>query len=254
MQTLSDDRSVLLAQIGLLVGILGLWEVSVLTGQVSGSRFGAPSAIAGHLWTSLANGELFSNGWVTLYEQFWGFVIGVGAGTAAGLGLWWTPQLARALEPVVAVFNSIPKIALAPPMIVWFGIFEASKIALAASLCVVIAWLAAAEGVRRVDPDQLDMVRAMGGKRRHAFFGVVVPSSMPWIIASLKINIGFALVGVVVGEFVASNHGLGYMAVQASMFFLISKLWMIVFVISAIAAVQYMLVLQLEKRLLHWAL
>lgn len=252
MTALSETQRVTAAQIGLLVAILVIWEALVLAGQVDAQRFGTPSAIGAHFWQSLASGELATHTWITLYEQFWGFVIGVGAGTAAGLGLWWTPQLARTLDPFVAVFNSIPKIALAPPMIVWFGIFEASKIALAASICVVIAWMAAAEGVRRVDRDQLDMVRAMGGSRRHAFFSVVVPAAMPWVIASLKINIGFALVGVVVGEFVASNHGLGYLAVQASMFFLISKLWMIVFVISAIAAVQYVAILKLEQRLLHW--
>ena len=250
---MSEAARVGAAQIGLLAGVLLIWELGVLADGIDSARFGAPSAIAGYLFEGLTSGELARHGLVTVYEQFWGFVIGVGGGTVAGLGLWWSPRLAAALEPVVAVFNSIPKIALAPPMIVWFGIFEASKIALAASICVVIAWMAAAEGVRRVDRDQLDMVRAMGGSRRHAFWSVVVPSAMPWIVASLKINIGFALVGVVVGEFVASNHGLGYLAVQASMFFLISKLWMIVLVISAIAAVQYWLILKLEQRLLHWA-
>jgi NitT/TauT family transport system permease protein len=100
------------------------------------------------------------------------------------------------------------------------------------------------------DRDQLDMVRAMGGSRWQQFTKIVVPSSLSWIIAALKINIGFALVGAVVGEFVASNHGLGYMAVQSAILFQMSQLWMVVFVIMAVAAAQYVLVLWLERRLL----
>ncbi len=169
-----------------------------------------------------------------------------------GWALWWSRSLSRVLEPFAVVFNGIPKIALAPPMIVWFGIFETSKIVLAATICFVVAWLSAYAGTRQVDHDLLDMLRAMGASKWQRFVKVVIPSSMPWVISAVKINIGFALVGAVVGEFVASNHGLGYLAVQATVQYQMSQLWMIVFVIMLVAAAQYWLVLRAERRLLAW--
>ncbi len=97
------------------------------------------------------------------------------------------------------------------------------------------------------------MVRAMGASRWHVFSRIVVPSSLPWVISAMKINIGFALVGAVVAELVSSNHGLGSVAVQASIFFQIDKLWMVILVIAAITAAQYLFVLKLENWLLHWS-
>lgn len=249
----SGAKSVLLTQIGLFAGVLVVWQTGCWAGVINQLRGGSPVGIAHFLWDGLTSGILLRNGAVTLGEQMLGFFIGVGLGTAAALGLWWLPSLAKALAPLIAIFNGIPKIALAPPMIVWFGIFETSKVALAAIICLFIAWLSAAEGVRRVDADNIDMIRAMGASRWHIFRYIVVPSSVPWIVSGLKVSIGFALVGAVVGEFVASNHGLGYLAVQAAIFFQISKLWMVVAVIAAIAAVQYFGVLWLERKFLHWA-
>lgn len=254
LRTALGANSVLLAQIGFFAGILCLWQASCAAGIVNPLVGGSPVGIGHFLWSGIASGQLWENALVTLGEEVAGFAIGVGVGTAAALLLWWLPMLSRALVPLIAIGNGIPKVALAPPMIVWFGIFETSKIALAAIICLFIAWLSAAEGVRRVDPDNIDMIRAMGATRWQTFRFIVVPSALPWIVSALKINIGFALVGAVVGEFVASNHGLGYLAVQATMFFQISKLWMVIAVIAAIATAQYFVVLWLEGRFLHWSI
>src|SRR3546814_18745589 len=102
---------------------------------------GPPSRIWAFVVQSLASGELLAHLKVTLYEEILGFALGMGGGTAIGLGLWWSRRLSRILEPFAIVFNGIPKIALAPPMIVWFGIFETSQIVLAATICFVVAWL-----------------------------------------------------------------------------------------------------------------
>ena len=248
---LAERRGAVLAgQLALLVGMFGLWEGAAAAGWFNVDLGGRPSAMWQLFVASIAAGELWAHLKVTLYEEIVGFTIGTVAGVAIGLGLWWSRTASRVLEPFAVVFNGIPKIALAPPMIVWFGIYETSKIVLAATICVVVAWLSAYAGARMADRDQLDMVRAMGGSRWQAFSKIVVPTSASWIISALKINIGFALVGAVVGEFVASNHGLGYMAVQAAISFQMSQLWMVVFVIMAVAAAQYVLVLWLEQKLL----
>lgn len=222
-------------------------------GWASPSKFGQPSQIWHHFRESAGSGELWRHLRVTLYEELAGFTLGMVSGTSIGLGLWWSRTLARVLEPFVVVFNGIPKIALAPPMIIWFGIYETSKIVLAASIVFVVAWLSAYSGAQTVDRDLLDMIRAVGGSRWQAFTRVVIPSALPWILSAIKISIGFALVGAVVGEFVASNHGLGYLAVQAGMFFQISRLWMVVLVTVLVATVQYSLVVWLERYAVGWA-
>ncbi|MSP67458.1 MAG: ABC transporter permease [Alphaproteobacteria bacterium] len=239
-------------QVAVLAFLLFGWEGGVLIGWFNGDLTGQPSKIGQQLGRVLASGELWHHLGVTLYEELLGFAIGMIGGTAIGLGLWWSRTLSRILEPFAVVFNGIPKIPLTPPMIVWFGIYETSKVVLAVTICFVVAWISAYAGVRQVDRDWLDMVRAMGGSRWQAYVRVVIPASMPWVISAMKVNIGFALVGAVVGEFVASNHGLGFMAVQAAVMFQISRLWMVIFVIMIVAALQYWAVLWLERRLLHW--
>lgn len=250
---LTERQSVVgLSQILLLFAIFGIWEFAAVAGWMDSNRGGQPSQMWKFFVDSVASGEMWAHLKVTLYEEIVGFAIGMGGGTAIGLGLWWSRTLTRILEPFAVIFNGIPKIALAPPMIVWFGIYETSKIVLAATICFVVAWLSAYAGTRQVDRDLLDMCTAMGGTRRQAFRKIVIPSAMPWIISALKINIGFALVGAVVGEFVASNHGLGHLAVQASVLYQMNRLWMVVFVIMLVAAAQYWMVLWLERRLLGY--
>lgn len=245
--------TVSVSQALLVLAIFLLWEGVVQAGWASQRKFGQPSHIWFHFRESLSSGELWRHLKITLYEEVMGFVLGTVGGTAIGLSLWWSRTLARILEPFVVIFNGIPKIALAPPMIIWFGIYETSKIVLAASICFVVAWLSAYSGTQTVDRDLLDMVRAVGGTRWQAFTRVVIPSAFPWILSALKISIGFALVGAVVGEFVASNHGLGYLTVQAGMLFQMSRLWMVVLVTVLVAALQYYLVLWLERHLFRWA-
>lgn len=248
-----DRRWLVLAtQLGILLLIFGLWELACVAGWINAGLAGQPSQIFALFVDAIVSGEIFRHLYATLYEEFLGFAIGGAAGTAVGWGLWWSRSLSRILEPFAVIFNGIPKIALAPPMIVWFGIFQTSKIVLAATICFVVAWLSAYAGTRQVDRDLLDMLRAMGANKWQRFVKIVVPASMPWVISAIKINIGFALVGAVVGEFVSSNQGLGYLAVQAAIQFQMSQLWMIVFVIMLVAAVQYWIVLWAERRLLSW--
>lgn len=249
---LRESAGVLATQLVGAAAFFGLWEMVVAGGWAGEAKFGQPSRIAAYFWAGLVDGTLLHHLGVTLFEELAGFALGTLLGTAIGLGLWWSPFLSRVLEPFAVIFNSLPKIALAPPFIVWFGIYQTSKVVLALSICLVVAWLSAFTGARQVDRDLLDMVRAVGGSRWQAFRSVVVPSTMPWILSALRINIGFALIGAIVGEYVASNAGLGYLAVQAAIRFRMSQLWMIIIVITALAALQYALLVWIERRCFRW--
>src|SRR3546814_843235 len=207
-----SDRWIVIGwQLAIVVGTLAIWETLVVTGAISEFFFGQPSKVVAYLVENTLNGYLLVQTWVTLYEELMGFVIGTIVGTAAGLSLWWSPFLSRVLEPFAVVFNATPKIVVAPILIVWFGIGLLSKVMIAVLICAIVAWLGAFDGVRSADGDQMDMVRAVGGKRRHVFFKVVLPSSLPWIITTMRINIGLALIGVITGEFLSSTQGLGYL-------------------------------------------
>ncbi len=150
------------------------------------------------------------------------------------------------------VLNATPKIVMAPIFIMWFGIGMTSKVVLAVSICAIVAWISAFDAIRSVDLDQIDMIRALGGRRRHAFTTIVVPSSLTWISAAMKINIGLALIGAITGEYLASTQGLGYLAVKTANEYQMSHTLGVLLIIAMIAALQYYLLVWLDSRLFRW--
>lgn len=248
-----EDRRILAWQVGIVLAVLVAWEGAVRLQVADKFFFGLPSEVVAYLFTRTLDGSLLVNTWVTVYEVVLGFVIGTVLGTVLGLALWWSPYLSRVLEPYAVVLNATPKIVIAPILIVWFGIGLMSKVMIAVSVCSVVAWLGAFDGVRAADPDQADMVRAVGGRRRDVFFKIVVPTSLPWILTTMRINIGLALIGVITGEFLSSTQGLGYLVDSTAKVYQLSHTFAALGVIAALAAVQFWLVGLLEKKLLPWA-
>jgi NitT/TauT family transport system permease protein len=249
----SDRWVVLGAQIAIVAVTVGLWELAVARGWITEFFFGKPSEVVRYLVTRTTDGYLVTHTWVTLYEELLGFIAGTVVGTAAGLSLWWSPFLSRVLEPFAVVFNATPKIVIAPLLVVWFGVGLVSKVMIAVLICAIVAWLGAFDGVRSADKDQMDMVRAVGGKRRHVFWKIVVPGSLPWILTTLRINIGLALIGVITGEFLSSTAGLGYLVDSTAKLYQMSHTIAALVLIAAIAAAQFYFVNWLERRLIPWA-
>ena len=245
----SDRWGVLGIQLAAVAVFLGLWQLAVVRGWITEFFFGKPSEVFRYLVDRTMDGYLITHTWVTLYEELLGFVAGTLLGTAAGLSLWWSPFLSRVLEPFAVVFNATPKIVIAPLLIVWFGIGLTSKVMIAVLICAIVAWLGAFDGVRGADADQMDMVRAVGGRRRHVFWKIVVPSSLPWILTTMRINIGLALIGVITGEFLSSTAGLGYLVDSTAKLYQMSHTIAAVVLIGAIAAAQFYFVNWLERKL-----
>jgi NitT/TauT family transport system permease protein len=249
----AEDWKILAWQAGIVVVIVAVWEGAIVLQYADKFFFGQPSEVVVYLVKRTLDGYLLVNTWVTVYEVLLGFVAGTLLGTALGLALWWSPYLSRVLEPYAVVLNATPKIVIAPILIVWFGIGLASKVMIAVSICAVVAWLGAFDGVRATDPDHADMVRAVGGRRRDVFFKIVVPTSLPWILTTMRINIGLALIGVITGEFLSSTQGLGYLVDSTAKLYQLSHTFAALTLIAALAAVQFWLVGLLEKKLLPWA-
>jgi NitT/TauT family transport system permease protein len=183
----------------------------------------------------------------TFRSTILGFTIGTTMGAALGLSFWWSRNYALIMQPYIICLESIPKLALAPLIILVFGMGLASKVAIAISLTLVVSTLTTYSGVQAVDRDQEKLFYSLGGSRWQVFSKLVVPSCLPWIISILRVNIGLALTGSVVGEFVASEHGLGKAILYAGQTYEIALVWVAVIVLSALSMVMYVTVGQIER-------
>ena len=234
------------------VAVLALWQEGTRAGWISAFLMGEPAGIWAVFLRTLLNGSLLYDTWITVYESILGFVIGTAIGSAVGLGLWYSTFLARLVEPFIVALNSVPKIALAPIVILWFGTGLVSKVALAVSMTALVALIAAYQGAKDADRDLQALMLSMGASKRQVFAGVVVPSTVPVMIATFRINIGFGLVGAVVGEFISSKRGLGHLIFEASGLYDLNTVWMGLFVLMLVGYALYHAIDAIERRLLPW--
>ncbi len=232
------------------ITMLVLWEVLTRIKVVDPYFFSSPSLIAQTAYKAATQGTLWTDVWFTASATILGFIAGVSLGAVIGLSTWWSNVYGNVLEPYLVMFNAVPKLALAPVLIIILGIGFSSKVALAVAMCVVPTAIAAYSGVKSIDPDLETLLFSLGAKHRHVFTKVVIPWSLPWIVSSLRINIGLALAGTIVGEFVASQQGVGRMILYAGQVMDINLVWVGVVVLSILAMLMYWGVSSLEKRLL----
>ncbi|PWC15085.1 ABC transporter permease [Brenneria roseae subsp. americana] len=236
----------------ILITLVALWQYGVDTGMVNAFLMGSPAGIWQEFVRLLANGELLTNTYVTVYATVTGFVLGSLLGSLSGLLLWYSPTLARILDPFFIALNGLPKIALAPIIIIWFGSGLFSKIALAFIATYIVALLSAWQGTRQIDDNQVNLMRSLGANKNQIFRKVVIPSTLPWIISAFRLNIGFALIADIGGEFISSDYGLGKMIFVAGNLFNLNVVWVGVFTLLFVAIVLYLLVIQLQRWLLPW--
>ncbi|HKA33209.1 MAG TPA: ABC transporter permease [Candidatus Binatia bacterium] len=170
-----------------------------------------PSDIFKYLWGVFADGSIFGHLAVTLYETFSGFFIGAASGIALGFFLARKEVLAQVLDPFIVAFNGIPRIALAPLFIIWFGIGPNSKVILVVTVVFFLTFFNTYAGVKGVDIELKNILRVMGASERQILFKATIPATVPWIATGLKISLPYAIVSAVVGEFIAASKGLGYL-------------------------------------------
>jgi NitT/TauT family transport system permease protein len=229
------------------LGIVLGWEIFTRLKIIDPYYFSSPSRIASTAYIAATQGTLFVDIGYTSASTIVGFVIGVTGGALLGLSTWWSRVYGRVSEPYLVTFNAIPKLALAPILIILFGIGFESKVALAVALTIVPAAMAAYGGVKSVDKDLETLLFSLGATRFQVFAKVVVPWTMPWIVSSLRVNIGLALAGAIVGEFIASRFGVGRMILYAGQVMDINLVWVGVVVLSILALVMYAAVMTAER-------
>jgi NitT/TauT family transport system permease protein len=229
-----------------LLAIL-IWEGFTRLGWLDSYYWSSPTMIIQTAWTQAVENHLLSDMLYTSGSTLIGFIAGTSIGAVLGLSFWWSRRYALISEPFLIILNAMPKLALAPIIVILLGIGFFSKVALAFSLTVIVSALSAYSGVKSVDPDMEKLMYSLGAKRHQVFTKVVVPWSMPWIISSLRINIALALAGAIVGEFIASSQGIGRMIMYAGTILDINLVWVGVVVLSILSVIMYWGVVVLEN-------
>src|SRR5258705_4422555 len=181
------------------------------------------------------------DGWQTIgftfRSTFLGFLMGKPAGSLLGLSFWWSRNYAAIAQPYIICFESMPKLALAPLIILVFGLGVTSKVVIAIALTIVVSTLTTYAGVKALDPDGEKLFYSLGASRWQVFRKLVMPFCLPWIISVLRVNIGLALTGAIVGEFISSQHGLGRTIFYAGQTYYIALVWVAVLGLSTLATV-----------------
>jgi NitT/TauT family transport system permease protein len=251
-RSMRGSLTILACQIGLLVVLLGLWEYATASVKLNAFLFGSPSAIWGFLVQMWRDGSLINDTRVTAEETLLGFALGNVIGTLLGLALWYSKFISRVVQPFIVALGSIPIIALAPICIIWFGTGLASKVAMATLSVVVVALVTAYKGAMTVDPDQINLMRTLGASKGHIFRKLIVPASLGDIFAGLRMTVGFALIGAIIGEFMSSSEGLGHAIFKAGSLYIVPKVFAALTVTISLALVLTFIVGKIERLLTPW--
>lgn len=249
-------------QWGLLVAVFVFWWLMTKPGLVppfffendsqAAFFFGEPDQIFLRIWEWFAGGEIYRHLFVTLYETLMAFVIGTVSGLFVGLWLARAPTAAAVLDPFIKGLNSMPRVILAPIFAVWFGLGPASKIALGVTLVFFIVFFNVYQGVREVNPTVLASARMLGATNRQLMCTVYIPSAMSWVFSSLHTSVGMAFVAAVIGEYLGSAEGVGYLILQAETTFDMNTVMAGILVLTAFALVIDRAVTELERRFMRW--
>lgn len=230
----------------LLLLFLFFWEAGPRLGWINPMLTSYPSAVAQTLAGMIADGSLALHSMSTFGATIIGFTGGMVIGLAVAVALWLSPMLYRVLDPFIVVLNALPKIALVPIFYIWLGA-DASIYAMAIAISVFITIIMLYTGFKGVDPEKQKLVRTFGGTRLQVLTKVILPGAVPSMIATLKVNIGLALVGVVVGEFQAASSGLGYLIVYGSQIFQMNLVMASIVALAVISVALFVAVQILEK-------
>ena len=234
---------------GIVILIFWQWAAGRLIKEIYVSK---PSAVAERLYELFSSGEIYPHLWTTGQELVLGYVIGVSGGILAGYALGRSPRLASIFEPYVMAFYGIPKIALAPLFIIWFGIGIWSKIALAGIMVFFLVFYNVYTGVRSVDRELVNLTLVMGANQRQLTYHVYLPAAAPYVLLGMRMAVPYSVIGVIVGEFTSSTQGLGLFIHEASSTYDPAGVFAGIVILLAFVVVANVLAGRLERRFLRW--
>ncbi len=242
----------LFSQIALGLGILAAWQQLVNAKKLDRFFFSRPTDIGARILEWFRTGSIWPHLAVTIEEAALAFTLGAAAGIAFGFGLARAPRIGALLDPYIRVLNALPRVVLAPIFLLWFGLGIWSKVALGVTVVFFIVFFNTHQGVRDVDPVVVNNSRMLGASEWQLARHVLIPSALTWVFSSLHISIGFAVIAVVVGEYLGAARGVGYLISQAEGTFDTTGVFAGMAVLSAVVLLVGAGVNRLERRLLRW--
>lgn len=242
-------RNVRILRLMLLVLLLSIWELCARLGIINDFIFSSPTRVTMTFIDMVRDRSIFVHTGVTVMETLISFVLVVGFGLLISILLWSSRSISEVLEPYLVMLNSLPKSALAPILIVWLGnnikTIIVASISVAAFGCIMTLHT----GFSQTDPDKIKLIYSLGGTKKDVLLKVLLPSSIPLIISNMKVNIGLCLVGVIIGEFLAANKGLGYLIIYGSQVFKMDLVVMSIVILCIVSAILYQGISLLEKKI-----
>ena len=235
------------SRVAILAIFLCLWELSAQLVWVNPFITSSPSRIFKTLAELYHNGSLFHHVGTTLLETLAGFFIAVILGYGIALLLWWSEACRRITEPYFVVLNALPKIALGPLIIIWCGTGKTAIVFMTVLIGLIVAILNMLSGFMETDENKLLLMKSMGASKRQILTKLVIPSSLPNFISMLKINVGMAWIGSIMGEYIVSKAGIGYLIVYGGQVFKLDLVMSAVFILCILAAAMYAVVALIEK-------
>jgi NitT/TauT family transport system permease protein len=239
-------------QLVALVMLLALWEAAGRAGMLNPLYLPSPSQIGAALFDLFSDGRIWPHLEATFTAALGGLALGIAVGVVLGVAAALVRLVAELLEPVMTLLNAVPRVILAPLFVIWLGIGLASKIALSFILVAVLIFFTVFTGIRQVDRRMVERVITLGGDRWALVRHVYLPSVTAWILSNLKIAVGFAFTGALVGEFVAATHGLGYLLSFAQSTYNAALMFALIFLILVVVLLIFGIAGRLEKYLLRW--
>lgn len=235
-----------LIQVLILVAFFVLWEVLTMYGVLDPFFISSPSRMIATIEDLYVSGELFLHIGTTLYETVIGFILATAIGYLIAVLLWWSERLRRIFDPYIVVLNSLPKIALGPLIIIWFGAGTTAIIVMCILICVIITTLSLLGSFLSCDKDKILLMKSMNAKKYQIFFKLIVPNSMGDFISVLKINVGMSWVGSIMGEYLVSKAGLGYLIVYGGTVFKLDLVMTSTVILCLLAGLMYFIVARIE--------
>ena len=245
-------QAIFIAQISILILGLALWELAAKLNLIDSFLTSSPSQIWRLFLQYSKNGNLYYHVAISVFETIIGFLAGTILGILIAIGLWWSDFWAKVLDPYLVMLNSLPKTALAPIVIIWVGAGYSGIIVTAITVSIVITIMNMYVSFISVDKDKIKLIETFGGTKFQVFKKVVLPYSTPTMMSTLKVNIGLSWVGVIVGEFLVSKAGIGYLIVYGGQVFKLDLVMMSVFILALISALMYKLIAILENKFMKW--
>ncbi len=242
-----DNTFIFIMRFVILFTLLGLWELFAFVGIIDSFITSSPSKIVRTIISLFNENDLPYHIAITLYETILGFLIAVVLGYVIALLLWWSEKIRRILEPYIVVLNSLPKIALGPIIIVWFGSGSKAIIFMAVIIGIIVAIMSMLNGFLSTDKNKILLLKSMGANKFTILIKLVIPGSIPSLISMLKISVGLAWVGSIMGEYLVSRAGLGYLIVYGGQVFKLDLVMASTIVLCVLAALMYGVVALLEK-------